>query len=69
MSKVDRPACVKEKHLKYLDSLRESGSTNMFGARSWLMNAYGSLSADDARTILCYWLESFEERHPREEKS
>ncbi len=32
MSKVDRPACVKDKHLKYLDDLRKTGSTNMYGA-------------------------------------
>ena len=34
--KVERPDIVTDEHLEYLDDLRESGVTNMFGAGSYL---------------------------------
>jgi len=63
---VPRPEIVDEGHLKYLDRLRESGVTNMFGAGSYLEDAF-DIGRREARTILSYWMESFEERHPRGE--
>jgi len=30
--KIPQPCFVEDKHLQYLDALRESGATNMFGA-------------------------------------
>lgn len=57
------PVKLKEKHLKYLDTLRETGVTNMFGARPWLMNAFKNLSKQEASDILAYWMKTFEERH------
>ena len=35
---VERPAFVEDKHLTYLDKLRESGVTNMYGARPYLIS-------------------------------
>jgi hypothetical protein len=55
----NRPEVVKEKHLKYLDALRETGVTNMFGARPWLEHAFDNLSKEDASAILKYWMETF----------
>jgi len=59
-----RPAIVDDEHLEYLDELRESGVTNMYGASPYLMHAF-DLSKQDAITILTYWMHSFSERHPR----
>ena len=55
---MERPEIVKDKHLVYLDDLRESGITNMFGAGSYLEGAFG-LTRKEASTILVYWMESF----------
>lgn len=59
---IERPAFVEDKHLTYLDKLRESGVTNMYGARPYLMSAF-RLPKDKAASILTYWMQSFEERH------
>lgn len=50
-------------HLEYLDALRESGETNMFGAGRYLQEAFG-MGPDTARKVLIEWMESFSERHP-----
>ena len=59
---IERPKVVTEEHLEYLDDLRESGRTNMFGAAKYLTNEMG-VDRVDARVITIYWMESFEERH------
>jgi hypothetical protein len=51
-----------EKYLLYLDALRESGITNMFGARPYLMNAFPNLNSYEALEILSYWAKTFIER-------
>ena len=60
----DKPSYVTEEHLIYLDELRESGETNMFGARPYLMEEFDELVGAVAGQILSYWMESYEERHP-----
>ena len=60
---TERPELVEDQHLTYLDNLRKTGVTNMHGAASYLVGRF-SLQRKDARTILTYWMESFEERHP-----
>lgn len=62
MSTVERPVIVEDEHLEYLDELRESGITNMFGATPYLQDEF-DLNRNDARTILKYWMRSFGERH------
>jgi len=47
----------------YLDSLRESGATNMFGAAPYLRREFG-MSMDCARDMLTVWMQTFRERHP-----
>lgn len=42
----------------YLDELRNSGETNMFGAASYLMREFG-LNRTEARTVLGQWMETF----------
>lgn len=57
---------LEEKHLIFLDNLRESGVTNMYGASPYLQRKYPSLSREDARAILSYWMKTFGERHSNE---
>lgn len=53
------------KYFDYLDKLRESGVTNMFGAGTYLVAKFG-ISKMEARTILTKWMDTFDERHPEE---
>lgn len=63
-----RPDYVKDEHLQYLDMLRESGVTNMFGAGVYLDEMFPELadgkprpnrSSKKARDILTYWMQTF----------
>jgi hypothetical protein len=55
---MSRPTNVTTEHLEYLDDLRESGVTNMFGAGTYVEAAF-NVSGSEAKTILAYWMESF----------
>ena len=55
-----RPEYVTDEHLEYLDDLRESGATNMFGAAAYLEPEFG-VSRRLARDILSYWMQTFGE--------
>lgn len=57
----------KEKYFIYLDNLRESGETNMFGARPYLMVTFPELTKNEAGEILTEWMKTFSERHKEEE--
>ena len=61
----ERPDLVTEDHLLYLDDLRESGETNMYGAVPYLQRDFGLLQ-EDASTILSYWVTSLSERQEDE---
>lgn len=54
---------VKKEYLEYLDELRESGVTNMFGAGEYLEAVFG-LDRKEARRVLTHWMQTFGERHP-----
>lgn len=54
-----RPAFITDEHLEFLDDLRESGATNMFGARPYLKRFFRKLKDDEAATILSYWMKTF----------
>jgi hypothetical protein len=47
-------------YFEYLDNLRETGVTNMFGAAAYLEEAY-DIKIHDARAILSKWMVSFDE--------
>ena len=49
--------------LVYLDMLRESGVTNMFGAGPYLAAEY-LVTHHEASEILGHWMTTFGERHP-----
>jgi hypothetical protein len=54
-----------EEHLRYLDQLRESGVTNMFGAVPFILLEFSNLNEQQAKQVLIYWMETFGDRHPR----
>ena len=46
----------------YLDELRESGETNMFGAPKYVMEEFG-VDKQMAFRVVDAWMNSFEKRH------
>jgi len=49
-------------YYQYLDNLRDSGVTNMFGASSYLVDEF-DLEPKEARRILAEWMRTYSERH------
>ena len=62
MKKI-KPLPIDAEMLEYLDALRKSGVTNMFGAAPYLERAYG-LTPTFAKQVLSNWMATFSERHP-----
>ena len=60
---AERPEYITDKHLDFLDALRESGKTNMFGAVSYLKKKFKGMSEARATETLSYWMKTFSERH------
>jgi len=56
------PEVITIEHLEYLDDLRKSGAANMFGAAPYLEQEF-SLDRNEAKAILAYWMETFDQRH------
>ena len=54
----------KEDVFVFLDLLRESGETNMFGAGSYVEDTFGC-DHRDARALVLEWMETFSQRHPQ----
>jgi len=52
-------------YFEYLDELRDSGETNMYGARRYLVQAFG-LDKGTAGKVLSKWMATFGQRHPEE---
>ena len=48
----------------FLDDLRESGATNMFGAVPYIVEEFG-FSRTEAKQLLLNWMQTFAERHPQ----
>ena len=50
-----------KKYFDYLDHLRDSGATNMFGAVAYLQREFPELGFDDvrARQLLAAWMEGY----------
>ncbi|MCP4650365.1 MAG: hypothetical protein GY853_09850 [PVC group bacterium] len=68
MKKPSKPSKLKEEHLYYLDDLRESGVTNMYGATPFLQEDFEDLNIKESRDILLYWMKTFSDRHNIGEK-
>lgn len=61
---MERPAAATDDVLVFLDRLRESGATNMFGAGQYLREVL-DMNRKDASEALSYWMETFSDRHPK----
>ena len=48
---------------EFLDELRESGETNMYGATPYIQKEFGC-TRYDAMRLLGKWMDTFSERHP-----
>jgi hypothetical protein len=46
-------------YFDYLDALRESGVTNMFGAVPYLLDQFEELTKMEAQRILINWMETY----------
>ena len=46
----------------FLDTLRESGVTNMFGATPYIEQRFG-VNYEEAKQFLVTWMDTFSERH------
>lgn len=55
----------KQKYFLFLDGLRESGVTNMWGARPFLMEEFEELDKKEAGEILSEWMRTFSKRHKK----
>lgn len=53
----------KEEVFLYLDTLRDSGVTNMFGAGPYVEDEF-DLDRRTARSLVVEWMETFSKRHP-----
>jgi hypothetical protein len=58
----DEYALDVEEVLDYLDRLRETGATKMFGAAPYLQDAF-DFDRKMARDCLTYWMRTFGQRH------
>lgn len=54
-----RPEFCTDDMLVFLDELRESGKTNMFGAGPYLKEMFPELTGHRHHDVLGYWMESF----------
>lgn len=50
-----------QEYFDYLEELRESGVTNMFGAAPYLAEEF-DISKNEAREILVAWMDSYKEK-------
>lgn len=51
-----------EKYINYLNDLRESGETNMFGAAIYVEQTFG-VSKDESRKIVKHWMKNFKNKN------
>ena len=54
----------REKVFNYLDGLRESGVTNMFGATPYIQQVFG-FPKKKSMDLLGEWMRTFSDRHPK----
>ena len=52
-------------YYEYLDRLRMSGTTNMFGATPYLQSEFPNLTRQEAIGVLRDWMDTFQDRMER----
>ena len=58
MTTETKKGVMTQEHKEFLDELRESGVTNMFGASPYLIDEFG-LEKKEARAILSEWMKTY----------
>jgi hypothetical protein len=59
MEQILRKSTEREKEVfAYLNDLRESGDTNMFGARPYIIKEFG-VTSGEAISLLSSWMKNF----------
>lgn len=64
MTEFEYSSDLEKEVFEYLDKLRESGETNMFGAGEYVQEEF-KVSEREARRFLISWMKSFPKRHPK----
>lgn len=59
----EQVVALKERMFEYLDNVRSSGITNMFGATTYVQAEFG-LTKQEAKDVLVEWMQTFNARHP-----
>ena len=54
-----RESYIKNEMLEFLDDLRESGVTNMWGASAYMESEFPELSDAEAKCVAIYWMKTF----------
>ena len=54
-------------YLEFLDDLRSSGVTNMYGAGTYIQEVFG-IGNNVSTEILRYWMDTFSKRHSSEKR-
>lgn len=57
--KRKKPDCYTREHSEFLDELRASGETNMWGAGPYLSAEFPELGRSDIRDVMLYWMQEF----------
>ena len=52
----------KQEVFKYLDALRRSGITNMFGSPAYVRKVFGASNAESIK-LVAEWMDSFKEKN------
>ena len=58
MAMTERPQIVSNEMLIYLNELRKSGVTNMYGAEPYLVDEF-DLTEKESHEVLGYWMKTF----------
>mgnify|MGYP005817548545 CR=1 FL=1 len=69
IQKFNEPEGIEDKHLEFLDDLRGSGSTNMYGAGPFLTAKFPELTEKAALAYVVYWMETYGIRQDIKEAS
>ena len=60
---VNEECPTNQEVFEYLDCLRDSGETNMLGARPYILREFPVLLRKEAEDLLLEWMRTFSERH------
>ena len=60
---MNEDQAFKQQVFEYLDELRESSETNMFGAAPYVKDEF-DVDKNEAKALVTEWMHTFSERHP-----